>query len=63
MHRRIVGLAHIADFEGIENPGLRARCETKALKFGRCLVVDRRSIRDIAAVAALAERLEMEGAR
>lgn len=63
MHRRIVGLAHIADFEGIENPGLRARCETKALKFGRCLVVNRRSIRDIAAVAALAERHEMEGAR
>lgn len=60
MHRRIIGLAHNADFETIEDPDVRASCETKALKLGRHLAVNRRRIHSIAEINALAERLEKE---
>jgi 5-methylthioribose kinase len=40
MIRRILGLAHTEDLETIENLALRARCETKALKLARRLVID-----------------------
>lgn len=60
MHRRILGLAHNADFEKIEDADLRARCEAKALKLGRHLAVNRRRIHSIAEVNALAECLEQE---
>lgn len=60
MHRRILGLAHNADFETIADPDIRARCETKALKLGRHLAVNRRRIHSIAEINALAERLEKE---
>jgi 5-methylthioribose kinase len=60
MHRRILGLAHNADFETIENTDLRARCEAKALKLGRHLAVNRRAIHSLAEINALAERLETE---
>ncbi|GGB07054.1 methylthioribose kinase [Brucella endophytica] len=59
-HRRILGLAHNADFETIEDERLRAACEAKALKFGRHLAVNRRRIHSIAEVNALARRLERE---
>lgn len=58
IHRRILGLAHNADFETIEDVDLRARCEAKALKLGRHLAVNRRRIHSIAEINALAERLE-----
>ena len=60
MHRRILGLAHNADFETIEDADLRARCETKALKLGRHLAVNRSHIHSIVEVNKLAERLEKE---
>jgi 5-methylthioribose kinase len=60
MHRRILGLAHNADFETIENADLRARCETKALKLGRHLAVNRTHIRSLHEVNKLAMRLETE---
>lgn len=60
MHRRILGLAHNADFETIEDTDMRARCETRALKLGRHLAVNRHAIHSIAAVNALATRLEQE---
>jgi 5-methylthioribose kinase len=59
-HRRILGLAHNADFETIEDVALRARCEAKALKFGRHLAVNRSRIHGMAEIAGLAERLEKE---
>ena len=58
MHRRILGLAHNAEFETIADPDLRARCEAAALKFGRHLVVNRAQIHEFGAVNALAERLD-----
>lgn len=60
MHRRILGLAHNADFETIADTDVRARCETKALKLGRHLAVNRQRIHGIDDVNALAERLEKE---
>jgi 5-methylthioribose kinase len=60
IHRRILGLAHNADFETIADPDVRARCETKALKLGRHLSVNRRKIHSISEINALAERLETE---
>jgi 5-methylthioribose kinase len=58
MHRRILGLAHNADFETIADPGRRALCEGRSLRLGRQLVRTRRSIRDMDEVCALARRIE-----
>ncbi len=60
MHRRILGLAHNADFEMIEDADLRASCEAKALKLGRHLAVNRQHIHSLHEINKLAVRLEME---
>lgn len=60
VHRRILGLAHNADFETIADPDLRARCEAKALKFGRHVAVNRRQIHSIDEVNRLAALIERE---
>ena len=41
LHRRILGLAHNADFEAIADQGLRAACEARALRLGRLCAVER----------------------
>lgn len=41
MHRRILGLAHIPEFETIADETRRAACERQALKLGRMLAVGR----------------------
>nr|WP_087574372.1 S-methyl-5-thioribose kinase [Sphingomonas sp. CDS-1] len=51
MIRRILGLAHVADFESIADEGLRAGCERRALRIARSLLVDRPSFPGIAAVS------------
>lgn len=61
-HRRILGLAHNADFEAIEDVDVRARCEAKALRFGRHIAVNRRSIHGIEDVNALARLIEEDKA-
>jgi 5-methylthioribose kinase len=58
MHRRILGLAHIVDFEHIRDPELRARCEAPALEFGRHLVVNARYLRTVEEANALAAMLD-----
>jgi len=60
IHRRILGLAHNADFETIADLDLRARCECMALKLGRHLAVNRRHIHSLAEINSLAKRLEKE---
>ncbi len=37
MIRRILGLAHTEDLESIEDPAMRAKCETKSLTLARRL--------------------------
>jgi 5-methylthioribose kinase len=58
IHRRILGLAHNADFETIEDKDLRAACETRALKFGRHIAVNRERIHGLDEINVLAGRLE-----
>lgn len=58
MHRRILGLAHNADFEDIADESLRAACEAPALKFGRHIVVNRNHIQSLAELDRLAEALD-----
>lgn len=60
VHRRILGLAHNADFEIIADEDLRASCEAKALKFGRHIAVNRRQIHSIDEVNTLAALIEQE---
>ncbi|TGS65761.1 S-methyl-5-thioribose kinase [Mesorhizobium sp. M3A.F.Ca.ET.174.01.1.1] len=60
VHRRILGLAHNADFETIAEPDLRATCEAKALRFGRHIAVNRRRIHSIDEVNNLAALIEQE---
>ncbi|GLU27559.1 hypothetical protein Brsp01_27920 [Brucella sp. NBRC 12950] len=59
-HRRILGLAHNADFETIADPDRRASCESKALKFGRHLAVNRQRIHSLRDIRETVERLEKE---
>ncbi|RUX05861.1 S-methyl-5-thioribose kinase, partial [Mesorhizobium sp. M8A.F.Ca.ET.059.01.1.1] len=60
VHRRILGLAHNADFETIAEEDLRASCEAKALKFGRHIAVNRHQIHSIDEVNNLAALIEQE---
>jgi len=60
IHRRILGLAHNADFETIEDEELRASCERPALAFGRHIAVNRRRIASIEEVHAVAKLMAGE---
>jgi 5-methylthioribose kinase len=60
MHRRILGLAHNADFERIADEGRRAACEARALAMGRQLMLGAGAIRGIDAVTAMARRMDKE---
>ena len=62
IHRRILGLAHNADFERIADAALRARLEAQALGLGRVLVLGRLAIADMAAVCDLTRRAAQEEA-
>lgn len=63
IHRRILGLAHNADFETIEDENLRASCEAPALRFGRQITVARRALHSIDEVNALAVLIRGEARR
>jgi len=48
--RRTIGLAHVLDLEAIEDPQQRARAETRALRLGRLLIMERAQLADIDAL-------------
>ena len=56
MHRRILSLAHNADFEAIEDPSARAPLEARSLMLGRGVIRERGGIGDAEALAAMARR-------
>lgn len=58
MHRRILGLAHVAEFDTIEDPDIRAPLEEKSLRLGRDLVLRRSEITDIDTLLGLIEASE-----
>lgn len=60
IHRRILGLAHNADFETIEYEDLRASCETNALNFGTKIIKRANHGLTIAEANALAREIEAE---
>lgn len=54
MHRRVLSLAHNADFESIEDESLRARLEARNVMLGRVLILQRRDIKNFATLTELA---------
>ena len=60
IHRRILGLAHNADFERIADVPLRAACEARALALGRLLVLARGSACDVRAICDMARQISGE---
>ncbi len=57
MTRRIVGLAGVADLQGIADPATRAACERRALALARMLVVERGELGSLRAALENAERI------
>jgi len=60
MIRRIVGFAHVIDFDSIKDPDLRARCEAGALALARTFLTHPaqfRSMQDVIAAVPCMERL------
>lgn len=60
MHRRILGLAHNAEFEDIEDEAARARLETRALNHGRHLIMNRARVPGIGNVLDQARYFNQE---
>jgi len=57
MIRRIVGFAHVADFEGIQDPAVRAGCEASALAMARTLLTHPAQFSSIADVIDAVPRM------
>ncbi|KAH7518047.1 hypothetical protein FEM48_Zijuj09G0129100 [Ziziphus jujuba var. spinosa] len=53
MIRRIVGVAHVEDFESIADPGKRANCERRALHLAKLLLKERRKFKTIDQVVSV----------
>jgi 5-methylthioribose kinase len=63
MTRRIVGIAHVADLDGIESADDRATCERRALRLARKLIVNPGAFKDASAVWEAAEAERKDGAK
>lgn len=59
MIRRIVGVAHVEDFESISSVEKRAHCEREALDFAKMLVKERRKFNSIGEVVSAIEPLPL----
>ncbi|NBQ39680.1 MAG: S-methyl-5-thioribose kinase, partial [Alphaproteobacteria bacterium] len=60
MARRILGLAHVEDLESITDTDRRAKCEKRALKMARALMVGRNSFSEISEIRDIAETIAKE---
>ncbi|GLU03306.1 hypothetical protein SLE2022_205120 [Rubroshorea leprosula] len=58
MIRRIVGVAHVEDFESIKDAGRRADCERQALEFAKMLLKERRKFKAITEVVSAIKQLQ-----
>lgn len=56
MIRRIVGVAHVEDFESIEDASKRSECERRALNFAKTLMKERRNFHTISQVVQAVQR-------
>ncbi|KAL2939176.1 Methylthioribose kinase [Bienertia sinuspersici] len=59
MIRRIVGVAHVEDFESITDAAKRADCERKALNFAKMLMKERRKFVSIHEVITAIEQVDV----
>ncbi|XP_044481059.1 methylthioribose kinase-like [Mangifera indica] len=59
MIRRIVGVAHVEDFESIKDARKRAACEKQALEFAKLLLKERRKFQAIAEVVSAITMLHL----
>ncbi|KAK6946049.1 Aminoglycoside phosphotransferase [Dillenia turbinata] len=57
MIRRIVGVAHVEDFESIKDARKRSDCERRALKFAKLLLKKRRQFQSITEVVSAVRQL------
>ncbi|SJN14737.1 5-methylthioribose kinase [Halomonas citrativorans] len=55
MHRRVLSLAHNADFEEIEDTALRARLEARNVLMGQALIMNPDAAREVPALIELAQ--------
>ena len=55
--RRILGLAHNADFEQIEDPKQRAICEARSLRLARAMMLETSAFSAIGAVTMAARTI------
>ncbi|KAL3651353.1 hypothetical protein CASFOL_004355 [Castilleja foliolosa] len=58
MIRRIVGVAHVEDFESIKEASKRAKCERKALNLAKTLLKERRKFDNIGEVVSAIKKLD-----
>ncbi|KDP45914.1 hypothetical protein JCGZ_15474 [Jatropha curcas] len=58
MIRRIVGVAHVEDFESIKDASKRAECERQALEFAKLLLKERRCFQSINEVVSAIRPLD-----
>ncbi|KAJ7967527.1 Methylthioribose kinase [Quillaja saponaria] len=57
MIRRIVGVAHVEDFESITDASKRAPCERRALEFAKTLLKERRKFQTITEVVSAIQQI------
>lgn len=57
MIRRIVGVAHVEDFESIKDVSKRAQCEQQALNMAKMLLKERRKLKTITEVVSTIQQL------
>ncbi|TMX03411.1 hypothetical protein EJD97_016491 [Solanum chilense] len=60
MIRRIVGVAHVEDFESIKDVAKRADCERQALSCAKKLLKERRNIKSIEEVISTIEQVQLQ---
>ncbi|GFP87931.1 methylthioribose kinase [Phtheirospermum japonicum] len=58
MIRRIVGVAHVEDFESIKEASKRAECERKSLNFAKTLLKERRKFHNIGEVVSAIKQID-----
>ncbi|MEO1104282.1 MAG: S-methyl-5-thioribose kinase, partial [Pseudomonadota bacterium] len=61
MARRILGLAKVADLEGIPDRKVRAECEKRALSLARALIVERGEMKGMSGAVERAHKILRDG--
>ena len=60
MHRRVLSLAHNADFEEINDTKKRSKLEARNLMMGRELILNNKSIKNASELTSLAKKINSE---